>query len=263
MKRIAFTLVTALAVSGPSPADLITQGLDLKQSALGARLTVTQVKSDSDVLRIQVGAEAARNIKGYGFVLTFDPEQFEYVRSEEADASMISTNGNAALMVHKNHEAGRVAVGAVQVDGSSASGNGQLAEVVFRKVGDAGLSDFRLVEGIMVDLAGETTEVPASVLQNVSLGPTDYGLQQNVPNPFNPETTISYQLRESGRALLTVYSSLGQEIRTLVDEVQEVGAYTVRWDGRDSFGRQVASGVYFYKMRSGTFSDQRRMMLLK
>ena len=68
---------------------------------------------------------------------------------------------------------------------------------------------------------------------------------------------------ESGRVLLTVYTSLGQEVRTLVDDVQEVGEYTVRWDGRDAVGRQVASGVYFYRMRAGDFSETKRMLLLK
>ena len=116
---------------------------------------------------------------------------------------------------------------------------------------------------MVVNLAGQASSVASSVLDNVGVGPSEYGLLQNIPNPFNPETTIAYQVRESGKVQLVIYTSIGQEVRTLVDEVKEGGQYTARWDGRDTFGRQVASGVYFYRMRADGFSDTKRMMLLK
>ena len=61
-----------------------------------------------------------------------------------------------------------------------------------------------------------------------------------MPNPFNPSTTIGYQLPESGQVHLSVYNLLGQEVRTLVDATLEAGYYTLDWDGRDDFGRQLA-----------------------
>ena len=262
--KLSTFLVAFALLAGTSMADIITQGLALTPGEKTlTSLTLTSVGSEQDLVTLRVGADGARNMKGYGFIVTFDPDRFAYVSAVETSESLITPGGTDALLVAKNHETGRVAVGAIQVDGSSASGEGSLVDLTFRVLGDTGLGDFRLAEGVVVDLAGRATGVTPTVLENIGVGPRDYGLQQNAPNPFNPETTISYQMPESGRVLLAVYSSLGQEVRTLVDDVQDVGEYTVRWDGRDAVGRQVASGVYFYRMRAGDFSETKRMMLLK
>jgi hypothetical protein len=260
--KILTALTAAAMLAGSVAADIIAQGLELGSKAQ-TTFSLVEASSDQDLITLQVQAEDARDMKGYGFIVSFDPERFEYVEAEEPLTSMISPSGTDALLLARNHESGRVAVGAIQVDGTSASGEGSLVDLTFRSIDGSGFGDFRLLEGVVVDLAGQATSVASSILDNVGTGPTDYGLNQNVPNPFNPETTISYQLPESGRVLLTVYTSLGQEVRTLVDEVQEIGQYTIRWDGRDAAGRQVASGVYFYKMAAENFGDTKRMMLLK
>jgi parallel beta-helix repeat protein len=90
-----------------------------------------------------------------------------------------------------------------------------------------------------------------------------YALCQNNPNPCNPETKISYSLAEAGPVTLKVYNLTGQLVRTLVDEVNASGTYTVRWNGRDDSGALVASGVYFYRMVAGNYSQTRRMVMLK
>ncbi|MBI4530345.1 MAG: hypothetical protein HY709_02385, partial [Candidatus Latescibacteria bacterium] len=97
-----------------------------------------------------------------------------------------------------------------------------------------------------------------------------YTLAQNAPNPFNPATSIAYDLPTDGWVRLTVYGTGGQLIRTLVDAAQPAGRYTVRWDGKDGVGHPVASGIYFYRFESvadqkgaGAFSDVKRMMLVK
>ncbi len=88
-------------------------------------------------------------------------------------------------------------------------------------------------------------------------------LTGNFPNPFNPSTAIVYALKDAGPVELYVYNSAGQLVRRLVDSVQASGYYTAVWDGRDIQGREVASGVYFYQMRSGSYSHSRKMLLLK
>ena len=93
--------------------------------------------------------------------------------------------------------------------------------------------------------------------------PGRFGLNQNIPNPFNPSTTIGYQLPVPGQIYLVIYNLLGQEVRTLLDGTLDAGYYTVEWDGKDSFGRQVASGIYLYRMQAANFSQTHRMMLLK
>jgi hypothetical protein len=93
--------------------------------------------------------------------------------------------------------------------------------------------------------------------------PFSFRLEQNFPNPFNPTTTIHYQMPEPGEVRLTVYNSLGQQVRTLVNTYQPAGRYAIQWDGRNQSGLQVASGTYFYEISTGTFSAIRKMMLLK
>ena len=87
---------------------------------------------------------------------------------------------------------------------------------------------------------------------------TDYALAQNFPNPFNPTTTINYAIPKSGNVTLKVYDILGKEVVTLVNNHQESGRYSLNFDGS-----KLASGMYIYKLTSGSFSQVRKMMLLK
>jgi FlgD Ig-like domain len=89
-------------------------------------------------------------------------------------------------------------------------------------------------------------------------------LGQNVPNPFNPTTTISYDVPAGGaQVTLRIYDATGGLVRTLVDEQRPAGTHAVTWDGRNAAGAPVSSGVYFYQMTSGSFAQSRRMVLLK
>jgi len=88
-------------------------------------------------------------------------------------------------------------------------------------------------------------------------------LEQNRPNPFNPSTQIVYQLAGNERVSLVVYDVSGKLVRTLVDQLQPTGTYSVTWDGRDNGGRLSSTGVYFYKLTAGKFTQTRRMVLLK
>ncbi len=126
------------------------------------------------------------------------------------------------------------------------------------------------LEEIMADL--DLTEEQEAAFRLALYGksgpanlPKMYSLAQNVPNPFNPSTTISYSVPEgvSVQVSLKVYDIRGRQVSTLVNEVREPGTYTVFWDGTDEAGRQVASGVYFYRMQAGDFVQTRKMVLLK
>ena len=93
--------------------------------------------------------------------------------------------------------------------------------------------------------------------------PDQYALLQNYPNPFNPVTTITYHLPQQGQVRLTIYNILGEQIQTLVEQEHPAGAYSHLWDGTDASGRQVASGVYLYRLETGSRVFTRRMLLLK
>lgn len=91
----------------------------------------------------------------------------------------------------------------------------------------------------------------------------EYGLQQNYPNPFNPTTNITYSIPEAGFVSLKIYNSIGQEVKTLVAENKTNGVYEVTWDGTNVYGSKVTSGIYFYRITSGDFSETKKMILLK
>lgn len=93
--------------------------------------------------------------------------------------------------------------------------------------------------------------------------PTSFDLSQNVPNPFNPTTNISFALPTTSKVNLSVYNVLGQHVKTLVDADMAAGYQTVTWDGTDNTGHSVASGVYFYKLRAADFASTKKMLMLK
>jgi len=116
-------------------------------------------------------------------------------------------------------------------------------------------------------IANETDLTESALSGNIEITgkPVSYALAQNYPNPFNPTTTIRYEVPdEHVRVTIAVYNALGQLVRTLVDETQDAGRYTVVWDGRDNSGLRVSSGTYIYRMRAGDrFTFTRKLLLIK
>jgi Ca-activated chloride channel family protein len=101
-------------------------------------------------------------------------------------------------------------------------------------------------------------------VENGATVPGSSHLEPNFPNPFNPSTTIRFHLERTGPASLTVYDATGRRVRTLVDgEVLAAASHSVEWDGRDSAGEPVASGVYLYSLESGAEQLTRKMVLMK
>ncbi|MGE5682816.1 MAG: Ig-like domain-containing protein [Bacillota bacterium] len=114
-------------------------------------------------------------------------------------------------------------------------------------IGTYYFDDLRYVKKLTVDVEKQGNKIPES-----------YSLEQNFPNPFNPSTTISYQLPQSGFVSLKVYDMLGKEVASLVNENQSAGRYNINFNANN-----LTSGVYIYKITSGSFSVSRKMMLLK
>jgi len=97
----------------------------------------------------------------------------------------------------------------------------------------------------------------------VDLIPDQYALKPAYPNPFNPSTNIVYQVAREGRVNIRIYDLLGQEVVTLVNQVQTPKEYSVSWNGRDALGHAVPNGIYLYRMEANGFTQMRKMMLLK
>jgi len=106
--------------------------------------------------------------------------------------------------------------------------------------------------------APDTSAIVTGIINEGNAIVKNYSLSQNYPNPFNPSTVIQYQIPQSGKVTLIIYDMLGREVRTLVNEFQQNGIHTVTFDAL-----HLSSGVYFYRIQSGSFIETKKMLLLK
>jgi hypothetical protein len=112
------------------------------------------------------------------------------------------------------------------------------------------------IEAVVGYLVTDATDGRTEVLPRTEL-------LQNYPNPFNATTTISFKVKEKAFTTLEVFNIQGQKIVSLFSKVAETGTYNVFWDGTDASGSNIASGVYFYRLKSGKSIETKRMILLK
>jgi hypothetical protein len=121
------------------------------------------------------------------------------------------------------------------------------------------------LDDYVLENAGEIT-VPSAerfTLELKAVVPATFTLHQNFPNPFNPITTLRYDLPSDALVTLSIYDMLGREITQLVNTTQQAGFRSVQWDATDSMGRPVSAGVYLYQIQAGEFVQTKKMVLLK
>lgn len=122
---------------------------------------------------------------------------------------------------------------------------------------DPGLSyDLKLVSGDLNYVMSKSKEI----LDNI---PDQYSLSQNYPNPFNPITKMDYKLPKRSRVIISIYNVLGQEVKRLLNEEQNYGSHSILWNGVDQSGKAMSTGVYFARMTTDSFSQTKKMLLLK
>ncbi len=93
--------------------------------------------------------------------------------------------------------------------------------------------------------------------------PQGFVLEQNFPNPFNPSTTLRYELPEDGLVNVTIYDMMGRQVSTLVSSQQAAGYKSIQWNATNDFGKPVSAGVYLYQIQAGEFVQTKKMVLLK
>lgn len=194
--------------------------------------------------------------------LAFDPSRLEWVETRRSEA-LASTRGPLFF------ESGEENRGDLWIDlaalgaGRSFRGNGEIARVLFRVHSDEAAdvtlagADLRSTEGTSLAAniesdGGSTGPAPASTR-----------LVGARPNPFNPTTSIQFELNREGRVQIKVYDVQGRLVRALADETLSAGTHTAVWDGRDGQGRSVGSGPYFVRMISGSYESTSKVVLLK
>ncbi len=93
--------------------------------------------------------------------------------------------------------------------------------------------------------------------------PLTFDLRQNYPNPFNPSTIVEFSLKDGHETSLTIFDILGRKVRAFLEGYLEAGAYSLTWNGQDETGNNVPSGIYFYKLTAGDYSQIKRMALIR
>ncbi len=108
------------------------------------------------------------------------------------------------------------------------------------------------------------TNMPALGIDNVSgIVPAEFSLSDNYPNPFNPTTNFEFTLPVASDVVVSIYNILGKEVATLHNEFAKPGTYSVTWNGQNNNGVAVPSGMYFYELKAGSFTQVKKMTLLK
>jgi hypothetical protein len=215
---------------------------------------------DSDHIAVTLRAQNMAEMRGYGVELTYDAESLEFVRAVRADNNIMPEG--APTLFTKDMGEGRLLVSDASTGDQVASGSGPLVDLIFKLTGPVGDGLVQVDLAQVADLnfginrpSGEEA-APAARHFNYTLG-------QNFPNPFNPSTSIRYSVAEAGQVKIVVYNTLGQEVRTLVDNQKLAGDYTANWDARDAQGQDVASGIYLYRMEVNGYTASSRMVLMR
>jgi hypothetical protein len=173
-------------------------------------------------------------------------------RGAELNARFESTFPNVLVRVYR----GEGAFGGLN-ELASFSMNGKSTFNYVDESAMAGKS-YRYMLGV-TDAEGEFV----SPIQSLTMPRAATGLEQNAPNPFNPQTAIRFTLDSKQSVKLAVYDVNGRLVRMLVSGAKEIGTHSVTWDGRDNAGAPVSSGVYFYRLDAGKFSQTKKMVMLK
>jgi large repetitive protein len=198
-------------------------------------------------------AGGVTDVRGMSLVLK---GQFGKLLGVEKGALLASYATPVTVMSRAEGSEAFVDLAVMGLDAEGLHGEGEIAVLRFESAAHVNVTsvDCRnsYNQALATNAKSQTSEIP-----------TAFGLEQNYPNPFNPSTTISYGLPVAGDVRVDVYDILGQHITRLVSGVQEAGYHDVAWDGKDSAGRQRASGIYIYRVQAGQYSAAKKMILMK
>ena len=220
----------------------------------------TDLPRIGEEISVAVSLEDFVEVRGYGATVEFDSELLEFVESRVVD-NILGETDLAAPQIFAQTD-GKVAIAAL---GNTASDGDLGLSLIFRAKQEIEDSYIELTSGALQDGTYGLNQITSPVSVRIETRPEAYALHENYPNPFNPETTIKYQLPDAGQVRLEVYNMLGQVVKTLVDnQFQNAGRYTLQWDATNNSGQPLSSGVYFYRViAGGEFQSHKKMLLLK
>ncbi|HID93553.1 MAG TPA: T9SS type A sorting domain-containing protein [bacterium (Candidatus Stahlbacteria)] len=211
----------------------------------------------TDVIPISVDTDIP--IAGAQFNLSYDTDKLTVGKPQlterSANMAIVSNVKANELIVLVYSETGEVIP----------SGSGAIVNIPFTMFeGTQGESALYFNKVVLVDPNAQPMQVEVPRISSKLSHPLPevYTLLQSYPNPCYSETHIAYQLPKASRVILEIYNTLGQLVKTLVDENQDAGYYKVRWDGSDESGKPISSGVYFYQIQADKFTSIKKLIVL-
>jgi hypothetical protein len=228
-------------------------------SEAGFSLTSGELAGVGEEFALAVNLENYVELRGYGFSVNYDASVLEFVGAR-VDNNILGEGELAQPHVFSEGE-GTVSIGAF----GDAATEGELGlNLVFRPTTEITGSWIEITDGALQDGSYGLNRIADPISVRIETRPEVYALADNYPNPFNPETTIKYQLPEAGDVTLEIYNMLGQVVRTLVNAEQTAGRYVLQWDATNDAGQPLSSGIYFYRIQAGgEFQSVKKMLLLK
>ena len=241
---------------------LLTAAIGLSMAFSGQVELKKDLNSSSVKLSLSKSATEGEEVKGLQFDLHYNSNEIKF-----NDASSLL---NGFTFEFQATEAGIIKGLIFSMSGQSLNPEelSNVLELNFSPVdGFAGKSDIELLNVIIAGKHGENITsnflIPVSSVSFENALPLKTALSKNYPNPFNPSTTIPYELKEEGLVSMVIYDLNGAEVKTLVSENVPTGSYQAVWNGLNNTGENVASGRYIVKMSAPGFSDTITMTLLK
>ncbi len=206
-------------------------------------------------LEVRIVVEDGADLDAFGARLDFPAAQLQLNRVEAGFATegWHSVGGRTV-------SAGQMSVGGFDPFTTAPSGTAEVCRIYFNFLGAPGTVAGLALSNFVDDFVGATVGLVTAVDTPAR---ANHRLHQNYPNPFNPTTQVRYDVDGRTRVRIAVYDVRGALVRTLVDAERSTGSYVAIWDGRADNGSRAASGVYFYSMHAGSYSESRRMVLLK
>ena len=214
--------------------------------------------ANGEELIIPFYADRENEILSFDIKLRFDENILSFKGINQTDLSK-----NFQIFIN-DKEKGELMLGGFGIEPIKESG--KYLELVFEVVGDNDQPSQVELYSYRINAEDEQYAIATVVVSSdghSSRLPKDYVLYNNFPNPFNPETSIKFQLPQQDHVVIKIFNMMGQEIRTLVDEDKAPGTYQIKWDGKNDWGNFAPSGNYVYRMQTKKFKDARRMIFLK
>jgi hypothetical protein len=253
--------------------------LEKKQTSASATIVpeiIPAVQPPNREFFMRINVAEASNLFGLSFELNYDQPQLLQVLTVEPDSL---ASQDVVLFSNIDSINGKIAVGiSRKVPQSGMNGAGSVVRVKAKIAANATIGakiNFSLQNVVANDANGAAMNLSpqaASLTVNSTTGvnaneetsaPTSYRLLQNHPNPFNAGTLIKYEISQAGPVSVKIYNLAGQEILEIVNAVQHPGRYQINWNGRDSQGETVPSGVYICRIQAGSFVQTQRMIMVR